>query len=163
MHPEEREFNEENRFIVTVVERVLRRDPLLHPYFEDGVFRLIDKPDDDFMWFKTGISDGVRSFILERVQIVLGEKPEAGDEAARWLWEEREKVRKQLETDPELFPYILAETLTIRNSADGFKIEIDPAVPDDEAAELNSRIAEVLARHFGLIAEPEDLEECDPE
>ena len=44
MNQEEREYREENRYFVAVVERVLRRDPLLLPYFEDGVFKLVDRP-----------------------------------------------------------------------------------------------------------------------
>ncbi len=163
MNSEERESKEANRFFVSVVERVLRRDPLLLPYFEDGLFKLIDKPDDDFMWFKPGISPGIRAFILERVQIVLGNKPEEGDEEASWLWEEREKVKGRLENDQELFPYILTEALMIRNSADGFKIEIDPDIPDDEAMGIIARIREILTRDFDLHLEPEEPEETGRE
>lgn len=155
MHPEEREFREENRFIASVAQRVLRADPLLQPYFEDGVFRMTDRPEEEFMWFAPVLPAATREFIRERAREVLQQKPAEGDEAARWLWEEREKVRKQLETDPELFPYILAGTLLIRNSADGFKIEIASEVPDDEAAQLNERLSYVLGFHFGIIPRPE--------
>ncbi len=161
MHPEERDFREENRFIATVVERVLRRDPLLLPYFEDGVFKMVDRPEDDFMWFDSALSPTTRDFILARVRAVLQQKPEEGDEAARWLWEEREKIRKQLENDPELFPYFLAGTLLIQNAADGFKIEIDPDLPDEEAEKLNERMRDVLGLHFGIIPEPEETAEPD--
>jgi hypothetical protein len=155
MHPEEREFREENRFIASVAERVLRADPLLQPYLEDGDFKMVDRPEEEFMWFAPGLPAETRDFIRERAREVLQQKPAAGDEAARWLWEEREKVRKQLETDPELFPYILAGTLLIQNSAEGFKIEIAPEVPDEEAGELNERLSYVLALHFGIIPRPE--------
>ena len=155
MHPEEREFREENRFLASVAERVLRADPLLLPYFEDGVFKMTDRPEEEFLWFASGLSDETRRFIRERVREVLSQKPPPGDEAAEWLWEEREKVRRELETDPELFPAILAGTLEIRNSAEGFKIAIDPELPDDEAAILNERLTHVLALHFGIIPLPE--------
>jgi hypothetical protein len=155
MHPETREFREENRFLASVAERVLRADPLLQPYFEDGVFGMTDRPEEEFMSFDPALSDQTRQFIRERVREVLSQKPPPGDEAAEWLWEEREKVRRELETDPELFPVILAGTLAIQNSAEGFKIEIDPGVPDDEAASLNDRLTQVLALHFGIIPRPE--------
>ncbi len=155
MHPEEREFREENRFLASVAERVLRNDPLLQPYFEDGVFSMTDRPEEEFMRFGSSLADETREFIRQRVREVISRKPPAGDEAARWLWEEREKVRRQLETDPELFPSILAGTLAIQNSAEGFKIEIDPEISDREAAALNDRLTYVLGFHFGIIPRPE--------
>ncbi len=155
MHPEEREFREENRFLASVAERVLRDDPLLQPYFEDGVFSMTDQPEEEFMRFGPSLSDETREFIRQRVREVLSRKPPPGDEAAEWLWGEREKVRNQLEADPELFPSILAGTVTIRNSAEGFKIEIAPELPDPEAAALNERLTFVLGLHFGLIPRPE--------
>lgn len=155
MHPEEREFREENKFLASVAERILRPDPLLLPYFEDGVFRIVDNPDEEFMWFHPSLTPETRQFIRERVQEVLQQPPSPGEEAARWLWEEREKVRKELETDTVLFPHVLAGTLTIRNAADGFRIEIAPEVPDEEAGELNERLRCVLGQHFGIIPRPE--------
>jgi len=155
MHPEERDFREENRFLASVAERVLRADPLLQPYFEDGVFAMTDRPEEEFLWFAPGLSEETRRFIRERVREVLSQKPPAGDEAAEWLWEEREKVRRELETDPELFPHILEGTIRVRHSAEGFKIEIDPDIPDEEAAALNERLSYVLALHFGIIPRPE--------
>ncbi len=155
MHPEEREFRKENRFLASVAERVLRADPLLLPYFEDGDFSMTDRPEEEFMRFGPALSDETRQFIRERVREVISRKPPPGDEAAEWLWQEREKVRNRLETDPELFPAILAGTLTIRNSAEGFKIEIDPELPDPEATALNERLTFVLGLHFGLIPRPE--------
>jgi hypothetical protein len=163
MNQEEREYREENRYFVAVVERVLRRDPLLLPYFEDGVFKLVDNPSDEFMWFKPGITPEIREFILERVEEVLGQKPGEGDEDANWLWEEREKVKRQLENDQELFPYILSEALVIRNSVDGFKIDIATDLPDDEARILNNRIHEILVLDFGLDPEFNEPEKDDPE
>lgn len=155
MHPEEREFREENRFFVSVAERVLRSDPLLQPYFEDGVFSMTGPPEAEFMRFDDALPGETRRFIRERVREVISRKPPPGDGAAEWLWEEREKVRNRLETDPELFPYILAGTLRVLHSAEGFKIEIDPELPDPEAAELNERLTFVLGLHFGLIPRPE--------
>ncbi len=163
MNQEEREYREENRYFVAVVERVLRRDPLLLPYFEDSVFKLVDKPVDEFMWFKPGITPAIREFILERVEEVLGEKPGEGDEDANWLWEEREKVKRELENDQEIFPYILSEALIIRNSVDGFKIEIATDLPDDEAVILNTRIREILVLDFGLDPEFSEPDKDDPE
>ncbi len=155
MHPEERKFREENRFLASVAGRVLRSDPLLLPYFEDGLFEMTDRPEEEFMRFDPALSEETREFIRERVREVLSQKPPPGDEAAEWLWEEREKVRNQLETDPELFPAILAGTLAIRNSAEGFKIAIDPELPDEAAAALNERLTYVLGLHFGIIPRPE--------
>lgn len=155
MHPEEREFREENRFFVSVAERALRDDPLLQPYFEDGVFSLTGTPEEEFMRFDDSLSGETRQFIRQRVREVIARKPPAGDEAAEWLWEEREKVRRQLEADPELFPSILDGTLAILNSAEGFKIEIDPEISDEAAAALNERLTFVLGLHFGLIPRPE--------
>jgi len=163
MNKEEREYREENRYFVTVVERVLRRDPLLLPYFEDGVFKLVDSPDDDFMWFKPDITSGIREFILNRVEEVLGEKPGEGDEDAIWLWEEREKVKKQLENDQDIFPYIYSGALVLRNSVDGFKIDIATDLPDAEAGMLNNRIHEILVLDFGLAPEFSEPDKDDPE
>lgn len=163
MNPEEREYKEENRYFIAVVERLLRRDPLLLPYFEDGIFNLVDNPKDEFMWFKSGISPGIQEFIMDRVEVVLGEKPGEGDEDAIWLWKERERVKEHLENDHELFPYILSEALVIRNSVDGFKIEIATDLPDDEAIILNIRICDLLVLDFGLDPEFSEPKKADPE
>ena len=163
MNQEEREYREENRYFVTVVERVLRRDPLLLPYFEDGIFKLIDDPGNEFMWFKPGITPVIREFILERVEVVLGENPGEEDEDAIWLWGERERVKKRLEDDQELSPYIFSEALVIRNSVDGFKIDIDTDLTDNEVGILNDRIREILVLDFGLNPEFSKPEKDDPE
>ncbi|MEA1926811.1 MAG: hypothetical protein U9N73_01285 [Candidatus Auribacterota bacterium] len=163
MKPEDINYKEENRYFVAVVERVLRSDPLLLPYFEDGLFKLIDKPEDEFMWFKPGISPDIQEFILDRLEEVLGENPGEADEDANWLWKEREKVKDQLENDPVIFPYIITEALLIRNSVDGFKIEIATDLPDEEAAILNNRIQEILVLNFGLDPEFSEPEKEDPE
>ena len=163
MNLEEQEYIEENRYFITVVERVLRSDPLLLPYFEDGVFKLVDSPNDEFMWFKSDISSEIQEFISDRVEEVLGEKPGEGDEDAIWLWEEREKVKKQLEHDQDIFPYIYSGALVIRNSVDGFKIDIATDLPDDEAVILNNRIHEILVLDFGLEPEFSEPEKDDPE
>ncbi len=155
MHPEEKEFREENRFLASVAGRLLRADPLLLPYFEDGVFKITDRPEEEFCWFDPSLAPATREFIRQRSREILSQPPPPGDEAARWLWEEREKVRRELETDPELFPRVLDGSLAIRNSPEGFKIEIAPGIPDEEAAVLNERLSYVLAFHFGIVPRPE--------
>lgn len=163
MKKEEKGSKEDNRYFISVVERILRRDPLLLPYFEDGVFKLVDNPDDEFMSFKPGIAPEVQAFIKERVEAVLGENPGNGDQDAIWLWQEREKVKKQLEVDQILLPYFITEDLVIKNSVDGFKIEIADRLPDEDAARLNKRIREVLVMNFGLIPERGKPTKSDPE
>ena len=139
-----------DQYLVEIIERTLRDDPLLLPYFEDGSLKLVDKPEDDFLWFKPGISPETKEFILERIQIALGDKPQESDEEGRRVWERREVLKKRLEEDEELFPFVLAKALSFWNTADNFKIEIDPSVPDEEAKKLIKRIRQVLEQDFGI-------------
>ncbi len=65
MHPEERDFREENRFLASVADRVLRGDPLLQPYFEDGVFSMTGPPEEEFMRFAAAQRDLLASQVSE--------------------------------------------------------------------------------------------------
>lgn len=160
MKSQEKNTENSDQYLVEIIERALKDDPLLLPYFEDGSFKLVDKPEDDFLWFKPGISPKTKEFILERIQIALGDKPEESDEEERRKWERREAIKKRLEKDEELFPFVLAKALSFRNTADNFKIEMDPSVPDQEAKKLIKRIRQVLKQDFGI--GPEEGDEQGP-
>ena len=46
----------EGEIYLQIIERTLRQDPLLLPYFEAGSFKMVNEPENDYMWFKPEIS-----------------------------------------------------------------------------------------------------------
>ncbi len=75
MHPGEIESRKKNRFPAVIAERVLRADPLLLPDFEDGILKMTDCPEDEFLWLAPEIARSTRRFIRERGRKVLSQQP----------------------------------------------------------------------------------------
>ena len=58
--------------ILMIMERIMKRDALLQPYFEDESIKVVDRPEEDYISFKTGVSGEIRKFVLERIRTLRG-------------------------------------------------------------------------------------------
>ena len=129
--------------VLMIIGRVMKRDALLHPYFEDGSIEITDNQEEDYISFREGVSGETRKFVLDRVRTIRGLKPEEWDEEKYANWEEREKMIRAAEEKEELAWYFKERYIGITNDAETCKVWIDTDLPAEEIRWLNKKILEI--------------------
>ena len=129
--------------ILLIMERIMRRDALLQPYFENGSIEAVDRPEDDYISFKSGVPGEVRKFVLDRIQTLRGAKPEEWDQEKYAAWQEREEMIKVAEGDETLAWYFKEGYLKIENAADECRVWMNDELPEDEKWWINKMIMQI--------------------
>ncbi len=129
--------------VLLVIERVLRRDALLQPYFEDGVIRVIDRPDEGYIDFKPGTPGKTREFVLERVRTLRGARPEEWDTEKVAKWTEREEMIREAQENETLAWYLREGYLKLENTAESCAVWVNDELPEEEKQTINKLLMEI--------------------
>jgi hypothetical protein len=140
MEDRNRKLKLSKKTILIIIERIMRRDALLQPYFEDGRIRVIGRPEDDYVSFKPGISGETRKFILDRIRTLRGTKPEEWNQEKFEKWEEREEMIREAEADEELAWYFKEGYLGIENNAEKCGVWINAELPEEEKRWVHKKL-----------------------
>lgn len=129
------------------LERLLKADPLLSPYFEKGVLRIIDEPGADPVWIDSTLEEEVLAFIKGRVMAILLDMGDEALEASVKRSDEREEMINILLADEVLRPYFEDGSISISNRPDTGLMSIRA---DREIIRIiTSRFLQVLREKFG--------------
>lgn len=140
-----------DEFLVKL-ERMLRSDTLLMPYFDKGYIHILDKPGMDPIWIDFTLKEEIQASIKRRLMaVLLGKGDEFQAEAIRKS-DERDEMEKVLRADEVLRPYFEDDSISMTNLFDTGFFELDP---DPEKLHIIiTRVIKVLKDHFGDV--PDD-------
>lgn len=126
-----------------IMERIMKRDALLQPYFEDGIIQISDRPEEGEISFRPGVSAEIRKFILDRIRILRGAKPEEWDREKYEKWQEREEMIKNAESDEYLAWYFKEGYLKIEKAAEECGMWLDDKLPEEEKSKIQKKVMEI--------------------
>ena len=129
--------------ILMIMERIMKRDALLQPYFEDGSIKVVDRPEEDFISFKPGAPGKIRKFVLDRIRTLRRARPEEWDIEKFAEWQKREEMIKVAEEDEVLAWYFKEGYLRIENTAGKGSVWMDDELPEEEKRRINKKIMEI--------------------
>ena len=129
--------------ILMIMERIMKRDALLQPYFEDGSIKVVDRPEEEYISFKSGMPGEGRKFVLDRIRTLRRNRPEEWDQEKYAAWQEREEMIKVAEGDEALAWYFKEGYLKIENSAEECQVWMNDELPEDEKWWINQMIMQI--------------------